>query len=84
MLAERLRAQAVAGSDYFVGDVFTAADLYWAAFSQLAAPMAEDLNPMPPGLRRAYQAPATLPIDPVLIAYRDRIYDRYLGLPLDF
>mgnify|MGYP001229638890 CR=1 FL=1 len=84
MLAEKLRAQAVAGSGYFVGDAFTAADLYWAAFSQLVAPMAEDLNPMPPVLRRAYQAPATLPIDAVLIAHRDMIYDRHLGLPLDF
>ncbi len=84
MLADRLRTQAAGGSEYFVGDGFTAADLYWATFSQLAAPMAEDLNPMPPNLRLAYQAPATLPVDPLLITHRDMIYERHLSLPLDF
>ncbi len=84
MLADRLRAQAARGSDYFVGEGFTAADLYWACFSQLADPMGEDLNPMPDLLRQAYQAPDSLPVDPVLIAHRDRMYERHLSLPLDF
>jgi glutathione S-transferase len=84
MLADRLTAQASRGSEYFVGEAFTAADLYWACFSQLAAPMPEDLNPMPPLLRTTYQAPATLPLDPILIAHRDKMYERHLSLPLDF
>lgn len=84
MLADKLRAQAVGGSDYFVGNGFTAADLYWACFSQLLAPMAEAVNPMPMRLRVAYEAPETTVVDPILIAHRDKMYARHLSLPLDF
>ncbi|MDA1100385.1 MAG: hypothetical protein O2967_15520 [Proteobacteria bacterium] len=84
MLADKLRAQAAGGSKYFVGNDFTAADLYWACFSQLVAPMAEDLNPMPMRLRVVYEAPKMLTIDPILIDHRDEIYARHLSLPLDF
>jgi glutathione S-transferase len=84
MLTARLQAQADRGSDYFVGDQFTAADLYWACFSQLVAPMAEDLNPMPDRLRGPYTAPDTLEIAAILLAHRDRMYERHLSLPLEF
>ncbi len=84
MLAARLHVQARQGSDYFVGDEFTAADLYWACFSQLVAPMAEDVNPMPLRLRVAYEAPEAMVIDPILLAHRDKMYARHLSLPLDF
>ena len=83
-LADKLRAQAEGGSDYFVGESFTAADLYWACFSQLLSPMAADRNPMPELLRAAYKAPDSVMVDPILIAHRDKMYERYLGLPLDF
>jgi glutathione S-transferase len=84
MLSDRLRDQETQGSDYFVGNDFTAADLYWACFSQLLVPMGADMNPMRPLLRTAYEAPASLSVDPILIAHRDRVYDRHLSLPLDF
>ena len=84
MLAARLETQAGRGSEYFVGDEFTAADLYWACFSQLVAPMAEDLNPMPKRLRGPYTAPETLFIDPILLEHRSKMYERYLSLPLEF
>ena len=84
MLSERLWAQENLGSDYFVGNDFTAADLYWACFSQLLAPMGAGMNPMPPLLRTACKAPASLFVDPILIIHRDRVYDRHLSLPLDF
>jgi len=84
MLADKLRAQAEKGSDYFVGDGFTAADLYWACFSQLAEPFPPDINPMRPLLRTAYEAPAGLFVDPILINHRDTMYDRHLSLPLEF
>lgn len=83
-LADKLRGQAARGSDYFVGDGFTAADLYWACFSQLVAPMAEDINPMPARLRGPYTAPDALTIDPILLKHRDAMYARHLSLPLDF
>ena len=87
MLAARLRAQQGRGSDYLVGDGFTAADLYWACFSQLVQPMADSDNPMPAAMRPVYQAadPAVLEaIDPILIDHRRMIYDRHLTLPLEF
>lgn len=84
MLAGKLEAQAAQGSDYFVGDEFTAADLYWACFSQLVAPMAADLNPMPERLRGPYTAPKTLTIAPILLRHREAMYQRHLSLPLDF
>ena len=84
MLSERLRAQENLGSDYFVGNDFTAADLYWACFSQLLVPMGAGMNPMPPLLRTAYEAPASLSVDPILIIHQDRVYDRHLSLLLDF
>ena len=84
MLSECLKLQADRGSEYFVGDSFTAADLYWACFSQLVAPMPEDINPMPPLLRSAYKPPKSLSVDPILIAHRDLIYGRHLSLPLEF
>ena len=37
------------GSNYFVGDELTAAAIYWACFSQLVAPLDEDVNRMPDG-----------------------------------
>ncbi len=87
MLATRLRAQQAAGSEYLVGDGFTAADLYWACFSQLVAPMAEEENPMPARVRPLYQAsdPDILAaLDTDLLTHREMIYKRYLSLPLDF
>ena len=84
MLAAKLEAQAGRGSDYFVGGEFTAADLYWACFSQLVAPMAEDRNPMPERLRGPYTAPDSLVIAPILLDHRERMYERHLTLPLDF
>ena len=84
MLTAQLEIQAAKGSDYLVGATFTAADLYWACFSQLLVPMADDLNPMPARLRGPYNAPKTLTVDPLLIAHRNKMYERHLSLPLEF
>lgn len=87
MLAGRLHAQKAAGSDYFVGDGFTAADLYWACFSQLVAPLDESVNRMPGLIRDLYTVSGSKvgdAVDPILLAHRDRIYGEHLTLPLDF
>jgi len=84
MLTDRLHTQGGRGSDYFVGDEFAAADLYWACFSQLMAPMAEAVNPMPHRLRATYEAPETTVIDPILLAHRDKMCARNLSLPPNF
>jgi glutathione S-transferase len=87
MLSDRLNAQHDRGSDYFVGDGFTAADLYWACFSQLVTPMPHDQNPMRKEARAVYQArdpEITSALDPILLAHREMVYQRHLSLPLEF
>jgi glutathione S-transferase len=86
-LAERLHAQKARGSDYLVGDGVTAADVYWACFVGLLDPLPEAVNPMP-GLFRMFYT-NTDPVigaalDPILLAHRDMVYERHIGLPLDF
>ncbi len=86
-LADELRARKRSGSSYLVGDALTAADVFWAAFAALFAPLPQDLCPMSRGLRRMYTEtdPAILEVlDPALLEHRDRIYQHHIGLPLDF
>lgn len=86
-LAAQLQRQAAQGSDYLVGATASAADLYWACFSMMLVPLPQDVNPMPDWLRGPYAEcdPVTMAaLDPLLIAHRDRIYARHIGLPLDY
>ena len=73
-------------SGFLVGDQFTAADIYWAYFSNLLAPMPDEINPMPDRLRQTYQLPATRlsAFDPIVLAHRDRMFRDHLILPLSF
>ena len=86
-LAHRLHEQEARGSSYFVGNNLTAVDIYWACFAVLLDPPPAEVNPMPGMMRALYTntdpvvAEAT---DPILLKHRDFIYERYLGLPLDF
>ena len=87
MLSARLHAQQETGSDYFVGDTFTATDLYWACFSQLVAPLDASVNRMPGLIRDLYDVEGTAmaaAVDPILLAHRARVYEKHLSLPLDF
>lgn len=86
-LAAQLHAQQARGSDYLVGDRLSAADLYWACFSQLVGPLPKAVNPIPDYVSALYSAlPACVEaaLDPIVFAHRDRIYDRHIGLPLDY
>lgn len=86
-LAGLLHAQQQKGRTYFFGDRLTAADLYWACFSALIDPLPQDVNPMPDAVRGLYQpsdAVVVEAIDPILIAHRDMVYARHIGLPLDY
>ena len=87
MLSARLHAQRAAGSDYLVGDAFTAADIYWAAFSNMVDPLPAADNPMPEQIRGLYGdvfGPAADAVDPALIAHRDHVFRQHLALPLKF
>lgn len=86
-LAAQLRSQHAAGSEYLVGDRLSLCDLHWACFSMMVAPLDEADAPMPEVVRQLYtDLPAVVAaaLDPALIAHRDRIYDRHIGLPLDY
>ncbi len=87
MLAARLHEQARKGSRYLVGCSLSAADIYWACFSQIVRPLPDEVNPMPRFLRQVYAAqdPAIeVALDPILLDHRDYIYHTHLGLPLEF
>ena len=71
---------------YLVGNQFSAADLYWAYFSNLLSPQETAINPMPDFLRKSYELTATLlePFSDSLLAQRDWIFDQHLETPLTF
>jgi glutathione S-transferase len=85
MLAARLKAQHAAGSDYYVGNSLTAADIYSATVLALLRPLSQDVCPMDPVTRAAFEFrdPATdAALDDVLLRHRDMMYRRHLELPL--
>jgi glutathione S-transferase len=86
-LSAQLYRQREAGSDYLVGNRLSLCDVHWACFSQLVAPLAPEhctlndhmrsmFGTMPPEMRAA--------VDPILIEHRDRVWERHIGLPLDY
>jgi len=73
--------------DFLVGDRLSAADLYWACFSQLVGPLPKVISPIPDYVAAFYSAlpdAVAAALDPILLAHRDRIYERHIGLPLDY
>lgn len=87
LLSEQLRQQQAQGRHFFISDRLSALDLYWAAFSNMVAPMVAEDCPMSEATRAAY---SILPeavmaaADPLLIEHRDRIWRDVIGVPLDF
>lgn len=85
-LAALLRVQRERGSDYLVGHAVTAADFYWAAFSNFVAIQPPEEMPMNPEARPAFEkvpSKVRAAIDPILIEHRDRIMRTYYRLPID-
>ena len=86
-LADRLREQAAKGSRYFVGDRLSAADIYWAAMSIGVAQLPEEKSATPRFLQKVWGRMAERlkdQLDPILVAHRDYIFERYIPTPLDF
>lgn len=88
MFAARLRAQHDAGRSFLLGDELTAVDLYWAAFATMLAPLPEADCPLPKWMRAMYDlrhaGAGDLQPDPILLAHRDLLYERFLPLPMTF
>ena len=88
MLASRLHAQREAGSSYLVGQTYSAADIFWACFSQMLIPLPVDSQPnLHPAIAASYGAIGgflTSRLDKILIEHRDFIFREHIGLPLDY
>src|SRR5262245_10470046 len=87
LLADQLRAQRARGSRYLVGDGLSGADLAWAAFSNMCAPLPHAQCPMSDFMRSMYtckELRVVSALDPILLEHRDRLFRDAIGLPLDF
>jgi glutathione S-transferase len=85
MLADRLRSQRTAGSDYYVGASCTAVDVYGATVMALFAPLPPEQCAMDPYTRAAFETlddETRAALDPILLEHRDRMYATHLALPL--
>lgn len=85
-LGRKLEAQQASGSRYLVGDALSAADLYWTAFSNLMAPMSDDIVEVPEyyrGFGVTCMAAVEVPMD-ALFAHREHIARDYFDTPLRF
>lgn len=83
--ADRLKKQAEKGSDYLIGNSFTAADIYFAAGMALFGPLPQEHCALDDGMRAMFSSmddTTRAALDPVLMQHRDRIYDRHLELPM--
>jgi glutathione S-transferase len=86
LLAGQLRQQRGSGRDFLVGDRLSAADVYWATFCNLIAPLPPPQLPLPENVRAMFTAnepEIRAALDPALLAHRDRIYQQYLKLPVE-
>lgn len=84
-LATTLKAQKKRGSNYVIGQSVTAADFYWAAFSNFVVLQSPEDILLAPALRPVFeQTPADVvaAVDPILLEHRDRIMHHYFTLPL--
>jgi glutathione S-transferase len=86
--ADQLERQRAAGSPYLVAGQLSTADLHWACFSQMVAPLAlADQPNMPQWLIEKYSdvdESIAAALHPSLIEHRDFIYRDHIGLPLEF
>lgn len=85
LLTGRLRSQKDSGSPYYIGNSVTAVDIYSATVTALLSPLPPEHCDMHPQSRLAMStldAPTQTALDPILLAHRDMMYEKFLGLPL--
>lgn len=86
-LATQLHRQEATGSKFLVGNRLSACDLHWASLSLFVSPLPPEQCAMPDFMRENYThltPELEAALDPILIRHRDRIYQGYIDLPLDF
>lgn len=69
---------------YYMGDALTALDIYSAAVMNVFEPPPDELCPIIPPVRHAFESMKGVFVDvpPVLIAHRERMYERHLERPI--
>lgn len=86
-LSRQLARQNGAGSDYLIGSGLTAPDVYWACFAILIEPLPHETCPMSDDMRRVYgtiSPEIAAAAAPALLRHRDMVWQRHIGLPMDF
>ncbi len=86
-LGRQLEKQRAIGSEYLVGQQLSAPDVYWACFSQLIGPLSHEHCPMSDEMRGIYSyitPEIAAAVDPALLAHRDMVWQRHIGLPMEF
>lgn len=81
------RALEDSDGDYFLGSTPCATDFHWAAFSGMLKPLPAGVNPMPDWMRAAWSdadESVRAALTRRLEAHRDRMFERYITLPLDY
>ena len=86
MLMKQVAAQNAAGSKYLIGNSLTAADIYWAFFSQPFKISPPEINPMEEPMRSVWAAggKAFESIDQAIFDQRDYIFANYIKTPMEF
>ena len=85
-LAATLKAQKERGSDFIIGQSVTAADFYWATFSNFVVLQAPEDILLDQSVRPMFEnttADVTAAVDPILLEHRDRILRTYFKAPLE-
>lgn len=85
MLVSRLKTQRDNGSSFYLGSSLSVVDIYSATFTAMFSPLPEKVCAMDPRTRKIFEAKdeiTSAAFDPILIEHRDRMYAKYLALPL--
>jgi glutathione S-transferase len=87
MLSSQLKQQKAIGSAYLVGHSLTSCDIHWACFSMMISPLPAADALLSAEVHRMYsdiQPEVAAALTPELVGHRDLIFQRHIGLPLDF
>ena len=79
-----LLVKTLGARDYYIGEAPTALDVYSAAALNTLVPLPNEVCPIAPPIRAAFESMSVEYKDMLapLAAHRDRMYERHLGLPI--
>lgn len=87
LLADELKTQRERGCVYFVGDMLSAVDFYWAAFCNILDLLPASDMPLADGFRTMFEAidgEVAAALDPILLEHRDNMMRAHFRVPMEF